>query len=65
MSYANGRYPLHTFVHRGGNIYLTPSLNARWNEAVRLGVEKYGVRLYITGDIDGLGGWNGYRPYDP
>lgn len=65
MSYANGRYPLHLFVHRGGNIYLTPSLNARWDEAVRLGVEKYGVRLYITGDIDGLGGWNGYRPFDP
>lgn len=64
-SYANGRFPLNKFVHRGGNIYLTPSLNARWNEMVRLGVDKYGVRLYITGDIDGLGGWNGYRPYDP
>ena len=64
MSYANGRYPLSMFIHRGGNIYLSPSLNARWNEAVRLALEKYGVRLYITGDIDGLGGWNGYRPYD-
>lgn len=62
---SNGRFPLNRFVHRGGNIYLSPSLNARWNEGVRLGVEKYGVRLYITGDIDGLGGWNGYRPYDP
>lgn len=62
--YANGRFPLDLFIHRGGNIYLTPGLNARWNEMVRLGVEKYGVRLYITGDIDGLGGWNGYRPWD-
>lgn len=25
MGYANGRYPLHLFIHRGGNIYLTPS----------------------------------------
>lgn len=65
MSYANGRYPLHLFVHRGGNLYFTPSLNARWNEMVRLAVEKYGVRLYVTGDIDGLGGWNVYRPFDP
>lgn len=64
MSYPNGRFPLHLFVHRGGNIYLSPSLNARWNEGVRLALEKYGVRLYITGDIDGLGGWNGYRPFE-
>lgn len=63
-TYSNGRFPLNLFVHRGGNIYLSPSLNARWDEAVRRGVEQYGVRLYITGDIDGLGGWNGYRPYD-
>lgn len=63
FTYANGRYPLSTFIHRGDNIYLTPSLNARWNEAVRLAQAKYGVRLYITGDVDGLGGWNGYRPY--
>lgn len=61
---SNGRFPLSRFVHRGGNIYLSPSLNARWDEMVRLGVEKYGVRLYITGNIDGLGGWNGYRPWD-
>lgn len=65
MSYANGQYPLHLFIHRGGNLYFTPSLNARWNEMVRLGVEKYGVRLFITGDIDGLGGWNAYRPIGP
>ena len=25
---------------------------------------KYALRLHITGDVD-LGGWNGYRPYDP
>lgn len=62
--YANGRVPLSKLIHRGDNIYLTPSLNARWNEAVRLALKKYGVRLWITGDIDGLGGWNGYRPYD-
>lgn len=62
-SYSNGRYPLNNFIYRGGNIYLSPSLNARWNEAVRLALEKYGVRLYITGNGDGLGGWNGYRPY--
>lgn len=65
MPYANGRYPLDLFVHRGGNLYFTPSLNARWNEMVRLAVEKYGVRLYVTGDVDGLGGWNVYRPFDP
>ncbi len=59
---ANGQYPLGWFIYRGGNIYLSPSLNARWNEAVRLALEKYGIRLYITGNIDGLGGWNGYRP---
>jgi hypothetical protein len=64
MGYANGRYPLNLFIHRGGNIYLTPSLNARWDEMVRLALEKYGVRLWITGDIDGLGGWNGYRTWD-
>ncbi|OIU88673.1 hypothetical protein [Microbacterium sp. AR7-10] len=63
FTYANGRYPLSAFIHRGDNIYLTPSLNARWDEAVRLALAKYGVRLYITGDVDGLGGWNGYRPY--
>lgn len=60
--YNNGQFPLSLFVHRGGNLYFTPSLNARWNEMVRLGVAKYGVRLYVTGDIDGLGGWNVYRP---
>lgn len=65
MSYANGQYPLHLFIHRGGNLYFTPSLNARWDEMVRLALEKYGVRLYITGDIDGLGGWNVYRPIGP
>lgn len=64
MAYSNGRFPLSLFVHRGGNIYLTPSLNARWDEMVRLALEKYRVRLWITGDIDGLGGWNGYRPWD-
>ncbi len=64
QTYSNGRYPLRLFIHRGGNIYLTPSLNARWNEAVRLALEKYKVRLWITGDVDGLGGWNGYRPWD-
>lgn len=64
MAYKNGRYPLSKFIHRGGNIYLTPSLNARWNEAVKIAQEKYGVRLWITGDNDGLGGWNGYRPYE-
>lgn len=60
--YANGQYPLSDFIHRGGNLYFTPSLNARWDQMVRLGVEKYGVRLFVTGDIDGLGGWNVYRP---
>ena len=65
MSYANGQYPLHLFIHRGGNLYFTPSLSARWDEMVRLALEKYGVRLYITGDIDGLGGWNVYRPIGP
>ncbi|AWY05878.1 endolysin [Microbacterium phage Pioneer3] len=64
-AYANGRYPLGLFVHRGGDLYLSPSLNARWNEAVRLALEKYGVRLYITGPSGrGWDGWNGYRPYD-
>lgn len=62
-NHPNGRFPLSAFIHRGDNIYLTPSLNARWNELVRLALEKYGVRLWITGDIDGLGGWNGYRPW--
>lgn len=65
LAHKNGEYPLSLFVHRGGNIYLTPSLNARWNEMVRLGLAKYGVRLWITGDVDGLGGWNGYRPILP
>ena len=64
-AYGNGEYPLNLFVHRGGNLYFTPSLSARWDEMVRLGVEKYGVRLWITGDIDGLGGWNVYRPLLP
>lgn len=61
-NYANGQFPLKLFIHRGGNLYFTPSLNARWNEMTRLGVAKYGVRLYVTGNIDGLGGWNVYRP---
>lgn len=62
--YQNGRYPLSLFIHRGGDLYLSPSLNARWNEAVRLGVEKYGVRLYITGPSSrGWDGANGYRWY--
>lgn len=60
--YPNGRYPLDLFVHRGGDLYLSPSLNARWDEAVRLGLEKYGVRLYITGPSGrGWDGANGYR----
>ncbi|WP_217182688.1 hypothetical protein [Streptomyces sp. AC495_CC817] len=64
-AYENGQYPLSLFIHRGGNLYFTPSLNARWDEMVRLAIEKYGVRLFITGDIDGLGGWNVYRPLLP
>jgi len=60
-NYPNGEFPLSLFIHRGGNLYFTPSLNARWNEMVRLSLAKYGVRLYITGDVDGLGGWNVYR----
>lgn len=60
--YPNGRYPLGMFVHLGGDLYLSPSLNARWNEAVRLGIEKYGVRLHITGPSPrGWDGANGYR----
>ncbi|AXC37916.1 endolysin [Microbacterium phage Jacko] len=63
--YPNGRYPLNLFVHRGGDLYLSPSLNARWNEAVRIGLEKYGVRLYITGPSSrGWDGANGYRWYE-
>lgn len=63
-SYANGRFPLSLFEHLGGNIYLPPATAARFR-GFRADVKaETGVTLRITGDIDGLGGWNGYRPFD-
>lgn len=54
--YENGRAPLNELVYLGPQFYLPHGTAARYRELQRLGVEKYGVRLYCTD------GWNGYRP---
>ncbi|WAC68915.1 hypothetical protein [Microbacterium sp. SL75] len=56
--YDNGRAPLSDLVYLGPDFYLPAGTAARWAELRRLGVEKYGVLIYVTP------GWNGYRPLD-
>lgn len=62
--YGNGRFPLSMFEHLGGNIYLPAATAARFRGFRDDIKAETGVTLRITGDVDGLGGWNGYRPFD-
>ena len=64
MAYANGRIPLNLLFHLGANFYLPIGTAARWLWFVAEGKRRFGVVFRITGDGDGLGGWNAYRPYD-
>lgn len=56
--YDNGQAPLSDLVYLGPDFYLPRGTAARWRELLRLGLEKYGVRIEVTP------GWNGYRPLD-
>lgn len=62
--YKNGRFPLSLFEHLGGNIYLPPATAARFRGFRQDIFDEVGVWIRITPDRSGLGGWNGYRPYD-
>lgn len=55
--YANGRIPLHALIHLGGEHYLAPATNARWQWMIRTCQAERGVTLRITA------GMNGYRDY--
>lgn len=61
--FANGMIPLDLLVNLGGNHYLPPGTALRWRWMVQDCKARYGVTLRITGDNDGLGGWNAYRPF--
>lgn len=61
--YRNGEVPLSKLIHVQNNIWLPAGTLARWNWAVEQGVQKYGIRLRITGqNSTGVYTWNGYRP---